>query len=162
MKSYDKPGQCVKKQRHYFAKKGPYSQSYGPVVMYGDVRVGPQRRLSTEELMLLNCGIGEDSWEFLVLQRSNQSILKEINPEYLLEGQMLKLKLKYFGHLMQRPNLLEMTLILGMIEGRRKRGRRVWDGWMSDLMDMSLSRLREIMKDREAWCATVRCRLATE
>ena len=59
--SFDQARQCVKKQRHYFAKKGPYSQSYGPAVMYGDVRVGPQRRLSTEELMLLNCGIGEDS-----------------------------------------------------------------------------------------------------
>ena len=60
-KSYDEPRQHIKMQRHYFAKKGPYSQSYGPVVMYGDVRVGPQRRLSTEELMLLNCGVREDA-----------------------------------------------------------------------------------------------------
>ena len=86
-----------------------------------DVRVGLQRRLSTEELMLLNCGVEEDSW---TAKRSNQSILKEISPEYSLEGLMLKLKLQYFGHLMRRADSLEKTLMLGKIEGRRRRGRQ--------------------------------------
>ena len=85
-----------------------------------DVRVGLQRKLSTKELMLLNCGVGEDSRESLGLQRSNQSILKEISPEYSLEGLMLKLKLQYFGHLMRRADSLEKTLMLGKIEGGRK------------------------------------------
>ena len=88
------------------------------------VRVGPLRKLSflqvkSEELMLLNCGIGEDSW---ASRRSNQSILKEISPKYSLEGRMLKLKLQYFGHPLQATDLLEKTLMLGKIEGRRGRG----------------------------------------
>ena len=87
------------------------------------VRVGLERKLSTEELMLLNRGVGEDSSESLgLLRRSNQSILKEISPEYSLEGLMLKLKLQYFGHLMQRTDSLEKSLMLGKIEGRRSRG----------------------------------------
>jgi len=90
-------------------------------------------------------------------RRPNQSILKKINSEYSLEGLMLKLKLQYFGHVMQRADSLEKTLMLGKIEGRRRRGRqRV--GWLesiTDSMDMRFSKLREIVKDREAWCATV-------
>ena len=89
--------------------------------------------------------------------RSNQSILKEINPEYSLEGLMLKLKLQYFGHLMQTADSLEKTLILGKIEGRRKRGQQRMR-WLDDLtvsMDMSLSELREIVRDREAWRAAL-------
>ena len=89
-----------------------------------DVRVGPERKLSTKELMLLNCGVGENSRESLGQQRSNQSILKEISPEYSLEGPMLKLKLQYFGHLMERTDSLEKTLKLGMIEGRKRRGQQ--------------------------------------
>ena len=90
-------------------------------------------------------------------RRSNQSILREINPEYLLEGLMLKLKLQLFGQLMQRANLLEKTLMLGKIEGRRRRRqqRMRWLDSITDSKDMNLSRLQETVKDREAWCATV-------
>ena len=88
-----------------------------------DVRIGLSRRLSTEELMCLNCGVGEDLRVPWTARRSNQSILKEINPGISSEGMMLKLKLQYFGHLMQRVDSLEKTLMLGEIWGRRRRGR---------------------------------------
>ena len=101
--------------------------------------------------MLSNFGVGEDSWVPWTARSSNQSILKEINPKYSLKGLMLKLKLQYFGYLMQRVNSLEKTLMLGQIKGRRKSGRQR-GRWLDDIIDsmgMSLSKLQEIVKDRE-------------
>ena len=107
--------------------------------------------------MLSNCGAGELLRVPQTAKRSNQSILKEITPEYSLEGLMLKLKLQYIGHLMRRVDSLETTLMLGRIEGRRRRGwqRMRWLDSLTDSMDMNLSKLWKIVEYRGAWHATV-------
>ena len=145
-KSYDQPRQHIKKQRHYFANKGPSSQSYG----FSSSHVWMWDLDYKESWAPTNCCFWTVVLRRLLrvpwtARRSNQSILKEISPEYSLEGLMLKLKLQYAGlHIMWRTDSFEKTLILGKIEGRRRRGqqRMRWLDGITDLTDMSSSKSR--------------------
>ena len=156
--SYDQSRQHIKKQRHYFVKKGLSSQGYG---------------FSSSHVWMWELDYKESwaskNWCFwtVVLEKTlesplgwkeiNQSILKEISPGCSLEGLMLKLKLQYFGHLMQRADSFEKILKLGKIEGRKRRGwqKIKWLNGITDSMDMGLGRLQQLVMDREAWRSVV-------
>ena len=149
--------QCIKKQRHHFSNNSPHSQSYG----FSSSRIEGCESWTIKKAERQRIGAFKLwCWRILLrvfwTARSNQLILEEINPEYSLKGLMLKLKLQYFSHLMQRTDSLEKTLMLGKIEGKRRRGqqRMRWLDGITDSTVMNLSKLQETVKEREAWCAS--------
>ena len=145
-KSYDKSKQHIKKQRHHFADKGPYSQKCGFSSGHEHQRIVTFKLWSWRRLLRV-------PWP---ARRSNQAILKEISPKYSLEGLILKLNLQYFGRLMQRTDSLEKALMLGRTEGRRRWWQRIrWLDGIIASMDMNLSKFWETVKDREAWYIAV-------
>ena len=157
-KSYDQSRQHIKKQRHHFANKVLCSQSYGFSSSHVWMQALDHKEGWAPKNWCFQTVVLEKTLESpLTARRSNRSILEEINPEYSLEGLMLKLKLQYLGHLMWRIDSLEKILILGKTEGRKRRGpkRMRWLDGINNSMGMSLSKLQDMVKDRDDWRAAV-------
>ena len=156
--SNDKPRQCAEKQRHYSANKGPYSQGYGLTSGHvGLWKLGHKEGRASKNWCLQTIVSEKTPESPLEARRSNPSILREIIPEYSVEELILKLKLQYFGNLMQRADSFKKSLMMGKFEDRRQRKhqRMRWLEAINDAMDMNLGKLWEMVRVREAWNAAV-------